>query len=87
MSIWATQWATEIPPRTKYGEPDPGEKPGDVYVCTSGMSTVLRLTVDDPPISSTVSYLTPDEARQIAAALISAADATDAANKADAARI
>lgn len=58
---------------------EPGE--GYVYVCDSGMSNVIRLTVAEQISDRTIeaeAYITTAEARQIAAALIASADKVDA---------
>jgi len=78
MSIWATQWDAQVPARTIYGQPTDGQ-PTDVYVCTSGMSDALRLSIDDA-VHGVVVYLLPDEARELATALLAAAESTDKAN-------
>ena len=81
MSIWATQWNAQVPARTIYGQPT-DNAPTDVYVCTSGLSDALRLSIDYTDYGVKV-YLLPDEARQLANALLAAAESTDKANVLD----
>lgn len=81
MSIWSGLWDYKIEPRDKYGDDDDSEPTRYVYVSRSGLSTALRVSIDEDEGAdgrrrwrSAEAYMTPDECRELAAVLIEAAD-------------
>ncbi len=81
MSIWSALWDRKIEPRNKYGDDDDSEPTRYVYVSRSSptLSSVLRVSIDEDQgvggrWRSAEAYMTPDECREFAAALIEAAD-------------
>jgi hypothetical protein len=76
MSIWSGFYWLETEPRDQYGvtDRDTSER-YEVSVDTSGLSTVVRITVSSmvDRTNDGVAYLTPGEARAFGEALIAAA--------------
>lgn len=76
MSIWATVWSVDIPDRDEMGEmgyplTNPGA-PGGLHISTSGWSDLIRVGMIEPGGRSRSDsvFITADEARQFAAALL-----------------
>lgn len=76
MSIWSTRHEISVLRRTQYGQPlcEGASDYGGIDIADSGMSDVIRLTTYDHTGTEEIDlYITPDEARLIAAALNHAA--------------